>query len=75
MMKVLVTLISVILVVYCDPQLDLPHSEKRPDNGQQFNKPDILVIPNSYPPKEDEVEKKSGTSFDFDRDRDQRFGD
>lgn len=74
-MKVLLILCLVILVT-CEPQLDLPHNEKgNSEDGQKFSKPEIIVIPNSYPTKKAEVEQKSGTSFDFDRDRDQRFGE
>lgn len=74
-MKVLSVLFFVILVS-CEPQLDLPHIEKGRDDVEKFSRPEIIVIPNSYPTKKKvaEVEEKSGTSFDFDRDRDQRYG-
>lgn len=73
-MKLLSVLLSVILVT-CEPQLDLPLNERGRENGPSTVKPDILVIPNSYSGKKEEIETKSGTSFDFDRDRDQRFGE
>lgn len=65
--------------VLCDPQLDIPvkiGGDQKTRNKSEG--PEVLVIPNSYSGKKEEVvvnEAKSGTSFDFDRDdRSQRFG-
>jgi hypothetical protein len=76
---IIFSVIFLVNFVFCDPQLDIPVKIGDQKLKQKGNGPEVLVIPNSYTDtgkKQDEeiVEAKSGTSFDFDRDRSQRFG-
>ena len=59
-----------IVVVKCEPQLDLPKVQGLQNTGS--GGPEVLI--NSYTNDKSDVQTKSGTNYRFERERSDRYG-